>query len=90
MSKGDGQPVKLVALFARGAAHHLQETRPSEDQKIEDLGDHEWVRVTASVLNTQQLRWWLLGFGAYVQVLEPLELREEFSHVCEEMVKCYD
>ncbi len=68
----------------------MQETRLSEDQKIEDLGDHEWVRVTASVLNTQQLRWWLLGFGAYVQVLEPLELREEFSHVSEEMARLYE
>lgn len=88
--QGDGKPLKLVALFAQGAAYHLRETRLSEDQVIEETGDDEWVRVTASVLNTQQLRWWLLGFGAYVQVLEPLALREEFAGVSEEMRSLYE
>ena len=83
-----GESIQLVALFASGAAYHLDETRLSEDQKFEPV-DNEWVRVTASVKNTQQLRWWLLGFGVYVQVIEPHALRDEFKRVSEGMAEIY-
>lgn len=69
--------IKLALRFTTPAAEHLRETPLSVDQLIEPdrLG---WVRVVASVPDTAQLRWWLMGFGDQVEVLEPANLRDEF------------
>ncbi len=52
---------------------HLVETPLSEDQVIESV-DADHVCVTATVRDTAQLEWWLLGFGSSVLVLEPVAL----------------
>jgi len=43
------------------------------------------VRVTATVRDTLQLRWWLLGFGEKVDVIIHETLREEFAETAREM-----
>jgi predicted DNA-binding transcriptional regulator YafY len=65
-----GPAIQLKAKFSRGAAAHLVETPLSDDQVIESL-DAEHVCVSATVRDTAQLDWWLLGFGSAVLVLEP-------------------
>jgi predicted DNA-binding transcriptional regulator YafY len=45
--------------------------------------------VTAAVHNSLQLRWWLRGFGAAVEVVEPAELREEFRQDAENLARRY-
>lgn len=70
--------IKLKVLFEQDAAIHLEETQLSDDQKLTDRGDGN-VLVEATVTDTRQLRWWLLGFGGRVEVLEPQKLREEFK-----------
>jgi predicted DNA-binding transcriptional regulator YafY len=40
-------------------------------------------------VNTEQLRWWLLGFGGKVEVLSPEGLRADIAKVAEEMVNRY-
>jgi predicted DNA-binding transcriptional regulator YafY len=60
----------------------------SADQTIEEL-DHERVLVRASVENTAELRWWLLGFGELVEVLAPADLREEFHRRATAMATLY-
>ncbi len=67
---GQGEPVKLVALFEAKAGEHLYECRLSEDQQLTEQEDGR-LRVEATVRNTAQLLWWLRGFGAAVEVLEP-------------------
>jgi hypothetical protein len=68
-----GPMIQLKAQFARSAAAHLVETPLSEDQTIENLNaDH--VLVTATVRDTAQLDWWLLGLGCSVRVLDPSAL----------------
>jgi predicted DNA-binding transcriptional regulator YafY len=47
------------------------------------------VLVEATVQDTQQLRWWLLGFGDQVEVVEPGELRNEFLQVAKGMIGLY-
>jgi predicted DNA-binding transcriptional regulator YafY len=42
----------------------------SEDQIIENF-DADHVLVTATVRDTSQLDWWLLGFGCSARVFEP-------------------
>jgi len=75
---GDAKPIELVAEFYQGAGEHLIETPISPDQSLDRL-DNDTVRLTAPVQLTNELRWWLLGFGARVQVLAPPELRAEIA-----------
>ena len=65
-----GPMIRLKAKFTRGAAAHLVETPLSEDQIIENF-DADHVLVTATVRDTSQLDWWLLGFGCSARVFEP-------------------
>ena len=83
-----GKKIKLRALFARDAAVHLSESMLSNDQTITDKKDG-WVLVEATVADTAELRWWLLGFGSYVEVVGPRGLREEFVGVVEGMGSIY-
>ena len=69
-----GKKIRLVANFSRGAALSLAETRLSADQVLRDLNDDE-VRLTATVLETVELHWWLMSFGPEAKVLRPSTLR---------------
>jgi predicted DNA-binding transcriptional regulator YafY len=64
---GVGKEITLKAIFDREAAIHLDETELSEGQSH--------LLVTATVLDSAQLQWWLLGLGDLVEVLEPESLR---------------
>jgi predicted DNA-binding transcriptional regulator YafY len=48
------------------------------------------VLIEASVLDTPQLRWWLLGFGDAVEVVEPKSLRREFAEMSRAMASYYE
>ncbi len=84
-----GGTIKLKALFSRDAAFHLAERPLSDDQTIAEQKDGRML-VTATVQDTSELRWWLLGFGDQVEVLSPAELRDEFTHVARSMLSQYD
>jgi len=72
------EPIQLKFITDNWVATHLSESRLSEDQKIERIDDKS-SKVTATVQETEQLFWWLLGFGARVEVLEPIELRGKMA-----------
>ncbi len=84
----EGGQVTLEALFEPEAAQHLSETWLSDDQHLETAPDGR-IRVRATVADTQQLRWWLLGFGDRVEVVAPIELREEFRRIAEQQLRRY-
>ena len=69
--------LQLMALFDAAAAIHLTESRLATDQRATEQTDGR-VLIEATVADTADLRWWLLGFGAAVEVLGPEGLREEF------------
>jgi predicted DNA-binding transcriptional regulator YafY len=73
-----GPEIRLEARFYRGAAAHLYETPLSTDQTITDLDD-DHVLVTATIRDSEQLHWWLLGFGSLVTVICPASLRNELA-----------
>jgi predicted DNA-binding transcriptional regulator YafY len=73
-------PIQLVALFKKERIGHLYETRLSEDQTIE-LQDDGREKLSATVKDSMELRWWLLGFADGVEVLEPVALRDEFVEI---------
>ena len=78
----------LRALFASDTAHHLTESRLSDDHRTTEWEDGR-ILVEATVPDTAELRWWLLGFGSAVEVLEPASLREEFRNHARELHRKY-
>jgi predicted DNA-binding transcriptional regulator YafY len=83
-----GDTLLLEARFTAEAAAHLAESPLSDDQRITPDGDG-MVRVNATVLDTKELRWWLLGFGDQVTVLGPQALRERMRATAAGMAASY-
>ncbi|MBB5021342.1 helix-turn-helix transcriptional regulator [Desulfurispira natronophila] len=80
--------IKLKVIFGKDAATHLGESPLCEDQIMKIRPDGQ-VQVEAKVQDTQQLRWWLLGFGDQVEVLAPKTLRQEFAEKSARMAERY-
>jgi len=76
------------ARFDREVSVHLDEAPLSADQKLTLLDDGR-VEVEATVRESAQLQWWLLGFGDKVEVLEPLSLRQQIAEICQRMSDIY-
>jgi len=74
------QTAPFEAIFDRKAASHLHETPLSPDQIISDV-DAGHIRVQATIADTEQLKWWLLGFGVKVEVLKPVALRTRIADI---------
>jgi predicted DNA-binding transcriptional regulator YafY len=85
---GDGRKIRLEALFTRDAAEHLYETPLSADQVLKPQ-NKDYTRLTATVANTPQLTWWLLGFGDAVEVLAPKRVRSAISSTALAMSRRY-
>lgn len=85
----DVGPISLMLRMQVPAAAHLHETPLSEDQVIVADDQEGWVRIKATVNNTSQLRWWLIGFGSQIEVLAPMQLREEMAHEFRLMARLY-
>lgn len=88
MGWSTNKPITLIASFTPEAGNHLQETPLSEDQSIEQLPDGR-LEVKATVLETQQLLWWLLGFGDGVEVMAPQALRDTIIGKVNRLVERY-
>lgn len=80
--------IQLEALFDEAVSAHLEETPLSSDQvtKRED----GYVHLTASVQDSSQLRWWLLGFGDHVKVIAPQSLKSKIVEIVQNMASSYE
>ncbi|MGB5230580.1 MAG: WYL domain-containing protein, partial [Desulfoprunum sp.] len=85
---GDSEPLKLVLRFSRDAGSHLLDTPLSIDQSATFTNDGMMI-IEATVRVSSRLKWWILGFGENVEVLEPQFLREEFGRISRCMVAKY-
>ncbi|MDD2899818.1 MAG: WYL domain-containing protein [Desulfuromonadaceae bacterium] len=79
-----GGMIKLKAVFDKGAAPYLFETKVAANQKLTENPDGK-VLLEVTVRDDVQLHWWLKGFGEKVEVLEPADLREEFAEIAKKM-----
>jgi len=86
---GDGDLIKLEALVDPAIADHLDETPLAMDQSLV-LAAGARKRLKATVINTPQLRWWLLGFGEGVEVLRPKSLRQMMANRASAMALQYE
>ena len=67
---------------------HVTESRLSRDHRATTQDDGR-VLVEATVADTADLRWWLLSFGAAVEVLSPDGLRAEIRSQARGMAALY-
>lgn len=75
---GGDELIKLDATWRAKSGIHLMQAHLSTDQKAVELGDGA-VRIKATVRYTERLVWWLMGFGANVEVHHPVSLRREIA-----------
>jgi len=68
--------LKIELLFEGTTGFHLSETPVSKDQKYKEEKNGK-IRISGTVADTEQLRWWILGFGENVEVIKPKALRDE-------------
>jgi predicted DNA-binding transcriptional regulator YafY len=85
----DNGSIKLMLRMEAPAAEHLCETPLSKDQAINADDRKGWVRITATVDDTSQLRWWLLGFGDQVEVVAPAHVRSALRDIYESAAHHY-
>ena len=85
---GGRSTLNLVFLMKGDVALHLYETPIAPDQLIRRVDD-SWVKISASVPDSHQLRWWLRGFGPNVEVLRPKALRREFENDTASLKRLY-
>jgi predicted DNA-binding transcriptional regulator YafY len=71
-----GTPIQLEIRCSEWVALYLNETMLSADQQMTPE-ENGWMHVTATVNDTWQLRWWLMGQGAGLEVCAPQNVRED-------------
>ncbi len=66
----------------------MEETVWHPSQELEKQKDGSMI-MTLKVTDTVELHSWIMGWGEFVEVLEPKELREEVAKTAKNMVKLY-
>jgi predicted DNA-binding transcriptional regulator YafY len=84
----EGKMLSLTVIVDPTVAKHLSESPLSDDQTMTE-GIDERIKVSATVKDTRQLKWWLLGFGDQVEVIKPKRLRDEFIEIGNSLVNRY-
>jgi len=84
----EDKKIRLTVIFEPVAAKHLSESPLSDDQTMFEKRDGR-IQITATVKDTRQLKWWLLGFGDQVEVMKPKRLRDEFIEIVNNLVNRY-
>jgi predicted DNA-binding transcriptional regulator YafY len=80
--------IKVTLIFTKNAFKYLSETPLSEDQ-THLIIDHDHIQVTATIQYTEQLIWWLRGYGSDVEVIEPTILRDRLIEDIEQLNRQY-
>lgn len=70
---GDGGRISVKFRISKESGRHLLDTPLSHDQSVKTLDDE--YEIAATVAYSQQLVWWLRGFGQEVRVISPRQLK---------------
>jgi len=71
---GNGERIRISFQIIRKVGRQLIETPLSADQEVIEL-DNGWLQISATVVDTLMLRWWLRGFGEDVTQIETHSIR---------------
>tara|TARA_R100001143_G_scaffold62974_1_gene67919 strand:+ start:5045 stop:6052 length:1008 start_codon:yes stop_codon:yes gene_type:complete len=77
MSLPYGETIEVTLIFKGRAGDHLYETPINTGQSLESVSNGTLLK--ARLEYTQELVWWILGFGAGVEVIGPKGLRDEVA-----------
>ena len=75
---GDGTKIKLSFRIEKAAGLHVVECPLSADQKVVELGDV--YHITATVVDSDMLDWWLRGFGDGVDGIAKQQVNERLDN----------
>jgi len=84
----DGDPVRVSLLFSPLVADNVAEVQWHESQQQERLSDGR-LRLEFNVAGTNEIAWWVMGYGDQVVVLEPEELRDRICTMAQAVVDRY-
>lgn len=79
-SESGAAKLKLRAVFEPEAMVQLGDAKLASDHRATPRRDGRTL-VQATVADSAELRTWLMGFGAMVEVLSPKRLRDEFAEL---------
>ena len=85
---GKGEQITLEAIFYHGSGDHLFETPLARNQTLTEL-ENGSVKLIATLPDTPQLMWWILGLGDGVEVVQPETLRTRISASIDNMQALY-
>lgn len=75
---GCGRRTWIRLRFVRDWGRHLLETPVNDTQQVIHATDAE-IEIRFLSWDSERLLWWIRGFGPYVEVMEPLALRQRLS-----------
>jgi len=81
-------PVKLKLRMSAELARHLEEAPLSDDQAVK-VETADTKLISATVQDSNQLRWWILSQGEQLEVLAPKSLRAEIARTLKATAKLY-
>lgn len=84
----DGEPITVAIRFSPGVARYVREARWHESQELAPQADGG-VLATFTVSGTEEIKRWVLGFGAKAEVLSPEGLRREVVEELRAMLSTY-
>ena len=84
----DEGEIEVTLRFAPSVVRRVKESTWHHSQRVEDLPDGSCL-FTVKVGSTQEVRPWIRGWGAAVEVLAPVEFREEMIEEVREMARVY-
>jgi predicted DNA-binding transcriptional regulator YafY len=84
-----GQPVPVRIRFEAEIADYIRERTWHETQNIEVQNDGSII-FEAEVAGTEEIKYWVLKWGAKARVLAPESLREEMRLEADAMLKSYE
>jgi proteasome accessory factor B len=85
----DQPPVEVVLRFSPTVASRVAETHWHPDQRLEERADGSLIW-RATISGTIEIKIWIFGWGADVEVLEPSALRAEVRAALEAALRAYD
>jgi predicted DNA-binding transcriptional regulator YafY len=83
-----GEPVAVKIWFSPDVAGYIREKTWHETQKITPQDDGSIV-FEAEVAGTDEIKFWVMSWGAHAEVMEPESLREKIRAEAEMMAKRY-
>ncbi len=89
ISQKSEYPVQLKLRISQTLYERLDENALTTDQRLQPASDGWWL-MTGSLPLSQGLELWLLSQGEHLEVLEPIELREQMSASVKKMAALYE